>query len=73
LAVLWESVCPYRGVGCRLRVEGTPRCVTRIRGVETAAADLADFLEQSPTKPLWQDRDSELALANGEATWDRAN
>jgi ferredoxin-nitrate reductase len=39
LAVLGESICPYCGVGCRLRIEGTRGCVTRIRGVETAAAN----------------------------------
>lgn len=39
MLVLGESVCPYCGVGCRLRVEGTQGCVTRIRGVETAAAN----------------------------------
>ncbi len=37
--VLGESVCPYCGVGCRLRFEGTPTEVTRVRGVESAAAN----------------------------------
>jgi ferredoxin-nitrate reductase len=40
LAILGESVCPYCGVGCRLRLEGTSTQVTRIRGVETAPANL---------------------------------
>jgi len=40
LAVLGESVCPYCGVGCRLCLEGTANLVTRIRGVETAPANL---------------------------------
>jgi ferredoxin-nitrate reductase len=43
LAVLGETVCPYCGVGCRLRLEGTPgqpASVSRVRGVETAAANL---------------------------------
>ena len=40
LADLGESVCPYCGVGCRLRLEGSAGQVTRIRGVETAAANL---------------------------------
>jgi len=40
LAVLGESICPYCGVGCRLRFEGDAGQVTRIRGVETAAANL---------------------------------
>src|SRR5262249_22959919 len=40
VAMLGESVCPYCGVGCRLRVEGTSNQITRIRGVETAAANL---------------------------------
>jgi ferredoxin-nitrate reductase len=35
-----ESVCPYCGVGCRLRLEGTSSQVSRIRGVEAAAANL---------------------------------
>jgi ferredoxin-nitrate reductase len=38
--VLGESVCPYCGVGCRLRFEGTGTQVTRIRGVEAAPANL---------------------------------
>lgn len=37
---LGESVCPYCGVGCRLRFEGTVRAVTRVRGVEAAPANL---------------------------------
>jgi anaerobic selenocysteine-containing dehydrogenase len=40
LALLGESVCPYCGVGCRLRVEGDETGVTRIRGVEAAPANL---------------------------------
>src|SRR5262249_60972956 len=39
LAVLGESICPYCGVGCRLRFEGAGADVTRVRGVETAAAN----------------------------------
>lgn len=39
MTVLGESVCPYCGVGCRLRFEGTPSHVTRVRGVEEAAAN----------------------------------
>ena len=46
LQVLGESVCPYCGVGCRLRLEGeagqvpaTP-LVTKVRGVESAPANL---------------------------------
>jgi ferredoxin-nitrate reductase len=38
--VLGESVCPYCGVGCRLRVEGRNGKPERIRGVEDAAANL---------------------------------
>jgi assimilatory nitrate reductase catalytic subunit len=37
---LGESVCPYCGVGCRLRFEGTPGQITRVRGVERAPANL---------------------------------
>src|SRR5713226_3468054 len=46
LEVLGETVCPYCGVGCRLRLEGTRTAesrfplVTRIRGVKNAAANL---------------------------------
>jgi len=40
LTVLGESVCPYCGVGCRLRFEGTGSDVTRVRGVEGAPANL---------------------------------
>src|SRR6516164_9060868 len=39
LAVLGDTVCPYCGVGCRLRVEGDLGRVDRVRGVETAAAN----------------------------------
>jgi ferredoxin-nitrate reductase len=40
LAVLGETVCPYCGVGCRLRVEGDGAGITRVRGVEAAPANL---------------------------------
>ncbi|HEV3238296.1 MAG TPA: nitrate reductase [Gemmataceae bacterium] len=40
LEILGESICPYCGVGCRLRVEGFPESPTRIRGVEDAPANL---------------------------------
>jgi ferredoxin-nitrate reductase len=40
LEVLGESICPYCGVGCRLRFEGRDRQVLRVRGVESAAANL---------------------------------
>ena len=40
LALLGESVCPYCGVGCRLRVEGEAGEIVRIRGVESAPANL---------------------------------
>ncbi|MGH7169045.1 MAG: molybdopterin oxidoreductase family protein, partial [Gemmataceae bacterium] len=38
--VLGETICPYCGVGCRLRLEGTAERVGRIRGVENAPANL---------------------------------
>jgi ferredoxin-nitrate reductase len=38
--ILGETICPYCGVGCRLRLEGTGQQVTRVRGVESAAANL---------------------------------
>src|SRR5262245_46156948 len=37
---LGENVCPYCGVGCRLRFESEAGQVTRVRGVESAAANL---------------------------------
>ncbi len=37
---LGESICPYCGVGCRLRFEGTAGQIARVRGVETAPANL---------------------------------
>ena len=40
MQLLGESVCPYCGVGCRLRFEGEETRVTKVRGVETAAANL---------------------------------
>lgn len=40
METIGESVCPYCGVGCRLRLEGTATQVQRIRGVESAAANL---------------------------------
>src|SRR5207253_619317 len=39
VAELGETVCPYCGVGCRLRLEGDAGGVTRVRGVEAAAAN----------------------------------
>jgi ferredoxin-nitrate reductase len=36
---LGESICPYCGVGCRLRFESEAGQVTRVRGVEIAAAN----------------------------------
>jgi ferredoxin-nitrate reductase len=38
--VLGESVCPYCGVGCRLRVEGHAGKPERVRGVDDAPANL---------------------------------
>lgn len=40
MADLGEAVCPYCGVGCRLRFEGQAQTITRVRGVETAPANL---------------------------------
>src|SRR5947208_4936619 len=39
LAVLGESICPYCGVGCRLRLEGAGGKPQRVRGVEDAPAN----------------------------------
>jgi ferredoxin-nitrate reductase len=40
VALLGETVCPYCGVGCRLRFEGSGNHITRVRGVESAPANL---------------------------------
>jgi ferredoxin-nitrate reductase len=40
LPVIGETVCPYCGVGCRLRLEGRDGVTERIRGVEAAPANL---------------------------------
>jgi ferredoxin-nitrate reductase len=39
LPILGESICPYCGVGCRLRFEGEDNRVLKVRGVESAAAN----------------------------------
>lgn len=39
MGILGETICPYCGVGCRLRLEGTAERIDRIRGVEKAAAN----------------------------------
>src|SRR6516162_8100494 len=43
LTVLGESICPYCGVGCRLRLEGAGGRPERVRGVEDAPANLGRF------------------------------
>jgi ferredoxin-nitrate reductase len=40
LTILGETICPYCGVGCRLRLEGNGERISGIRGVEQAAANL---------------------------------
>ncbi len=40
MAILGETICPYCGVGCRLRLEGTTQGINLIRGVENAPANL---------------------------------
>lgn len=40
MEVLGETICPYCGVGCRLRLEGSQGRVSRIYGVESAPANL---------------------------------
>jgi anaerobic selenocysteine-containing dehydrogenase len=40
MGVLGKSVCPYCGVGCRLRLEGSGGAIARVRGVESAATNL---------------------------------
>ncbi len=43
LSVLGEAICPYCGVGCRLRVEGSAGRPERVRGVEDAPANLGRY------------------------------
>lgn len=38
--VLGDSVCPYCGVGCLLRFEGKSGAIEKVRGVESAPANL---------------------------------
>ncbi len=40
MKALGENICPYCGVGCRLSFEGESDKVLRVRGVESAAANL---------------------------------
>ena len=40
MSILGESVCPYCGVGCRLRFEGDAGGIARVRAVEDAPANL---------------------------------
>jgi ferredoxin-nitrate reductase len=37
---LGDCICPYCGVGCLLRFEGQAGCIEKVRGVETAQANL---------------------------------
>src|SRR5262245_35474428 len=39
LAITGDSVCPYCGVGCRLRFEGDDSAGLRVRGVDGAPAN----------------------------------
>src|SRR5262249_14213035 len=48
VSVLGESVCPYCGVGCRLRFEAAPGDGLRVRGVEGAAAHLGRIRAKGP-------------------------
>src|SRR5438128_1282212 len=40
LPLIGESICPYCGVGCRLRLEGRGGRPERVRGVADAPANL---------------------------------
>lgn len=51
--------------------EDLARYAYRPEVVVNSVADLADFLEHSPTKPLWQYREGDVALAGHAATWGR--
>src|SRR5580704_5814365 len=81
LDTLGESICPYCGVGCRLRFEGDPGKIARVRGVEGAAANLGKMCAKGAqlgptvhtkdraTYPLF--RQSRLA-AFERVSWDQA-
>jgi len=47
--VLGEAICPYCGVGCRLRIEGWPGQPQRIRGVADAPANLGRLCAKGAT------------------------
>ena len=49
LDLLGESVCPYCGVGCRLKFEGANGEVQRVRGVEKAPANLGGLCAKAPS------------------------
>jgi len=51
LEPLGETICPYCGVGCRLAFEGENGRVLRVRGVETAAANLGGICAKGATLP----------------------
>lgn len=81
MSILGESVCPYCGVGCKLRVEGEGNSITRIRGVESALANFgrlcAKGAQLGPTVnavdracyPLMRHSRSERFA---QATWDQS-
>ena len=81
MAELGECVCPYCGVGCRLRLEGTTKEITRIRGVETARANLgrmcAKGAQLGPTVRTHDRATTPLVRASRQSplqpfTWDAA-
>jgi NagD protein len=51
--------------------EDLPRYAYRPEVVVNSVGDLADFLENSPSKPLWHWRDGDVAFAGGPLAWDR--
>ncbi len=81
MAILGETICPYCGVGCKLRVEGDGQQITKIRGVELAQANLgklcAKGAQLGPTVNS-PDRAKYPLLRNSRndsfsrASWDRA-
>jgi ferredoxin-nitrate reductase len=51
LEILGEAICPYCGVGCRLRLEGKGGRPERVRGVEDAPANLGRLCAKGALLP----------------------
>jgi ferredoxin-nitrate reductase len=78
---LGEAICPYCGVGCRLRVEAERGRLVRISGVVDAPANLGGICAKGATlhqvvhgegrleHPLWRARRTDHF---GQVSWDQA-